>query len=154
MKTSLKTIPARWHRKYKVISMHFGASKHQITLHTGVHYVGRQGKANPFCTVSDSMNHSPPAIWAHLKPVLDFIQSEHKIGIMHFASDGPTSQYRQRPTLYCSWRRCMIEEWKVHHGTSLRAVMAKGHQMALVEQSKYVFQEVICTLICTQFSLL
>ena len=50
----------------EVPSAHFGASKKQISLHTGVYYVGPDGEANIVCTISESLQHGPVAIWAHL----------------------------------------------------------------------------------------
>lgn len=45
----------------EIQSMHFGASKRHITLHTGVYYAGINPKPKTFCTVSESLNHGPPA---------------------------------------------------------------------------------------------
>lgn len=52
--------------------MHFEASKRQITLDTGIYRVGKS--ANPVLLISDSLEHGPPAIWAHLEPVLKSIR--------------------------------------------------------------------------------
>lgn len=60
----------------EVQSMHFGASKRQVTLHTVVFYTGKNQTANTFCTVSDSLNHGPAAIWTHLNPILRKIKTE------------------------------------------------------------------------------
>ena len=89
----------------EIQSMHFGASKHQVSLHTGVWYVGSDGKANSFCTLSDSLHHGPAAIWAHLNPILDHIQEKHsEIKKVHFYSDGPTTQYRQKGNFFLFMR--------------------------------------------------
>jgi hypothetical protein len=81
----------------EIQATHFGASKHQITLHTGVYYFGGEDLPHTFCSVSDSLQHGPAAIWTHLKPVLDEIQMTNpKIDTLHFFSDGPTTQYRQK----------------------------------------------------------
>lgn len=84
----------------EIQSMHFGASKNQITLHTGVLYVtGKQPFS--FCSISDSLHHGPAAIWAHLDPVLDMIDTQFpEIDTVHFISDGPTSQYRQKSNFF------------------------------------------------------
>jgi len=87
----------------EIQSMHFGASKSQISLHTGIYYVNvkDQNNTTPFCTVSDSMNHSPAGIWAFLSPVLDQIQQKYPfIDTIHFFSDGPSTQYRQKNNFY------------------------------------------------------
>jgi len=48
----------------EIQSTHFGASNLQATLHTGVIHVvnGHQS----FASISDSLQHDPAAIWAHL----------------------------------------------------------------------------------------
>jgi len=80
----------------EVQSVHFGGSHQQATLHTGVLYIAAQ---NPiaFCSIFPSRRHDPPAIWAHLDPVLDMIQSKFpQVTRLHFFSDGPATQYRQK----------------------------------------------------------
>lgn len=52
-----------------------GASKRQITLHTGVYYTA--SKYQTFSAVSDSLDHNPSAVWAFMKPVLDKIFYEN-----------------------------------------------------------------------------
>ena len=81
----------------EIQSMHFGASKKQITLHTGVMHVGTGGKPLTFCSLSDNCEHGPFGIWTHLRPVLDDLKTEHPaVNIVHFFSDGPCTQYRQK----------------------------------------------------------
>lgn len=82
----------------EVQSVHFGASQRQVTIHTGVLYSGND--VIPFATVSDSFNHGPGAIWAHLDPILRFIKTQKDVKVVHFLSDGPTTQYRNRKNLY------------------------------------------------------
>jgi hypothetical protein len=87
-------------------SVHFGASRKQITLHTGVFYYrlarcegfdAENIACKSFCTLSESMRHDPSAIWAHLKPVLSLIQVTcPNVDTLHIWSDGPTTQYRNR----------------------------------------------------------
>lgn len=48
--------------------MHFGASKVQVTLHTGVIFF--KGGQQSFCTFSPSNIHEPHAIWAQLMPII------------------------------------------------------------------------------------
>lgn len=80
--------------------MHFGASKVQVSLHTGLLY-SKGNEPISFCTISPCNYHGPEAIWAHLDPILKLIKNEfpNVIGI-HFFSDGPTSQYRQKKNFY------------------------------------------------------
>lgn len=60
----------------EVQSMHFGASKTQITIHTGVLYT-KDSNPKPFATLSPSNEHGPEAIWAHLGPILDYIKIKY-----------------------------------------------------------------------------
>lgn len=74
--------------------------KDQITLHTGVLYIKDQSPKS-FCSISPDNQHNPESIWAHLDPVLNYIKTTHtNISIIHFFSDGPTTQYRQKKNFY------------------------------------------------------
>lgn len=85
----------------EVQSLHFVASKKQITLHTGVYYVGKDRVGKTFCTVSDSTDHGPAAVWAHLKPVLTEIRQTYKtVDSIEFFSDGPVGQYKQKANFF------------------------------------------------------
>ena len=76
-------------------SVHYGASNNQITLHTGVAYIA--DKIISFCSISDSTRHNPAAIWAHMKPAIDHVKAAYpKLTVVHFWSDGPTTQYRNK----------------------------------------------------------
>lgn len=57
----------------EIQSMHFGASKPQISLHTIVmHYAENiQVHCQSFCTMSDNIDHMSYAIWAHMQPILE-----------------------------------------------------------------------------------
>lgn len=84
----------------EIQAVHFGASHQQATLHTGVLYVHAAPHPMSFCTVSPSRIKGPPAIWQHLSPVLDYVQSVYpEVSTIHFYSDGPCSQYKQRGNL-------------------------------------------------------
>src|SRR5258705_13013450 len=78
----------------EVQSYHFGASRAQASLHTGVLYIGGQQEPMSFCSISACSDPSPAAIWAHLDPILDFLVQTHTISVLHFFSDGPSTQYR------------------------------------------------------------
>ncbi|XP_033736384.1 uncharacterized protein LOC117324573 [Pecten maximus] len=82
----------------EIQSMHFGASQRQISLHTGVAYVAE--KTFSFCTASDCLKHGPAAIWAHLHPVISNLKEESGAKRIHFISDGPTTQYRNKHNMY------------------------------------------------------
>ena len=83
----------------EVQSAHFGASKSQITLHTGVLYTSKQ--SNSFCTVSDSKHHDACDVWAHLAPVLAHLKdTDSSITCVHFESDSPSGQYCNKLNAY------------------------------------------------------
>jgi len=83
----------------EIQSAHFGASKRQITIHTGVVY--RKDGHKSFASISDSLRHDPAAIWAHMKPVLLELRQLHpQVTDVHFFSDGPTPQYRNKQNFY------------------------------------------------------
>lgn len=83
----------------EIQAMHF--LKEQITLHTGVIYIKGEEKPISFCSISPDGQHNPEAIWAHLDPVLRHLKSNYpKICTIHFFSDGPTTQYRQKKNFY------------------------------------------------------
>lgn len=57
----------------EIQSAHFGASKKQVSLHTGIIYVKNkdgQLETKSFCSVSDNLDHQAHAIWAHMDPIL------------------------------------------------------------------------------------
>lgn len=85
----------------EIQSVHFGGSHQQATLHTGVLYTGTQRSPLPFCSISPSRRHDPPAIWAHLDPVLGMIKERFpQVSRLHFFSDGPATQYRQKGNFF------------------------------------------------------
>lgn len=101
--------------KEEVQALHFGASKNQVCLHTGA--VFYKDSMQSFCTISENTSHRPENIWTHLNPILNEIKTNKpNIKILHFYSDGPTSQYRQKGNFqllntvpkemgfdYCTW---------------------------------------------------
>ena len=84
----------------EIQSTHFGSSKRQISIHTGVAYT--RDKTVSFATVSDCLKHGPAAIWAHLDPVLNHLRdmSPKPLKLIHFVSDGPTTQYRSKTKFF------------------------------------------------------
>ncbi|WAR12549.1 hypothetical protein MAR_026729 [Mya arenaria] len=83
----------------EIQSMHFGASQRQVSVHNGIIY--SKEKIYPFATVSDCLMHSPAGIWGHLQPVFDFLKTmEHEKNVIHFLSDGPTTQYRNKTNMF------------------------------------------------------
>lgn len=89
----------------EVQAHHFGGSRQQVSLHTVVVYLPGAAEHNvkSYCTVSASTNHQPAAIWAHLHPVLTDIRNNFpQVKTIHFYSDGPFSQYRQKQNFLLS----------------------------------------------------
>ena len=85
----------------EVQSVHFGASHKQATLHTGLYYKSNPTNVTSFCSISDCNRHDPSGIWAHLQPVLrDIREADEDIHAVHFISDGPTTQYRNKTNFY------------------------------------------------------
>lgn len=86
----------------EIQAMHFGASKVQLSLHTGVQYEVKNDEVSSqsFTSVSDCLDHASFAIWAHLKPILVKINENPKFDTIHVISDSPSGQYRNRFTMY------------------------------------------------------
>lgn len=72
-------------------SVHIGASREQITFHTGISYL-KSSNSKAFCTISTSLRHDPSAIIAHITPVLEsHLELQPQITHLHIVSDGPTT---------------------------------------------------------------
>lgn len=89
----------------EVQSFHFGGSRQQVSLHTVVIYTHSfiTGQVGPtsMCTLSSCLRHDAASIWAHLLPVLDkVIQLNPFVDTIHFLSDSPSSQYRNKYMFY------------------------------------------------------
>ncbi|CAH0404869.1 unnamed protein product [Chilo suppressalis] len=87
----------------EVQAVHFGASKPQISLHTAVlyHFGELDSTITPFCTVSKNLRHDPVFICNNLKPIIKIIKDLHpNLKTMHFVSDGPSSQYRNKSMFF------------------------------------------------------
>lgn len=98
----------------EVQSAHFGGSKPQISLHTSVLYfvdeTSNQLITKSFCTLSENLRHDPVFICAHLKPVFKQIKLlVPKLKTMHFFSDGPTTQYRNKSMFLLIAKNLSIE---------------------------------------------
>ena len=79
----------------EVQSVHFGDSRVQCTLHTGMVYSSNFSQG--FATLSKSLRHDPSAIIVHIKKILDvYLIANPKITKLHITSDGPTTQYRNK----------------------------------------------------------
>ena len=131
----------------EIQAVHSGGSHTQATMDTGVMYVGNE--VISFCTVSDSHRHDPPAIWTYMSPVFEHIRSVYPDVIkVHFVSDGPTTQYRKKPTSTCSAVGCMNKVSRmVAHGTSVKLFYVP--ESAFQEMDKVVSKHLVpipCTM--------
>lgn len=85
----------------EIQAFHFGGSREQVSIHTVMVYLKNETSEIPikkaYCTLSDSLRHDPVAIMAHLQPIFTEIkQLVPSITSLHFVSDGPSTQYRNR----------------------------------------------------------
>ena len=68
-------------------------------LYTGVCYTVYRHFS--FGTISDCLRHDASAVWAHLHPVLLFLKEQYpSVDMLHFFSDGPSAQYRNKANFY------------------------------------------------------
>lgn len=88
----------------EIQATHFGASKTQISLHTGgFYYRDKNGMllVKTFATVSDCLRHDAAAIWAHLSPIFRMIKEiVPDVKVINFQSDGPSTQYKNKSNFF------------------------------------------------------
>ncbi|KAI4811884.1 hypothetical protein KUCAC02_014755 [Chaenocephalus aceratus] len=85
----------------EIQAMHFAPNQKQATLHTGILPVGGTAEHMCFGTISASKEKGPSAIWAHLSPILDEVKASYpSVEVVHFFSDGPCTQYRQKGNFF------------------------------------------------------
>lgn len=88
----------------EIQSVHFGASRQQVSIHTGVLYylsdVTGQVDIMPFCSISACLRHDAAAVHAHLKTALTRLIPKQNINVLHIVSDGPSSQYKNKSNFY------------------------------------------------------
>lgn len=104
----------------EIQSVHFGASKKQITLHTGAFFykdqITNKIECVSFCTVSEDLRHDAAAIWAHMKPIFELMRTKvSNIKMLHIKSDGPSTQYKNKTNFYLFQHFC--GELKLEHAT-------------------------------------
>lgn len=90
-----------WKCKYtsEVQSCHYGQNLPLITLHTGMYHTKQEKQA--FCTISESKRQDAAAIWAYMNPVLNDIHTRFPhIDTVHFWSDGPSKQYKNKKNFH------------------------------------------------------
>lgn len=98
----------------EIQAFHFGGSRTQVSLHTSSLLMKDDDctipKTKSFATFSDSLQHNPPAILAHLEPIFEFISKERpQLQAIHFLSDSPATQYRNKSMFYIFAK--LIEEY-------------------------------------------
>lgn len=110
----------------EVQSHHFGGSRNQVCLHTGMLHVAEQGNQISFCTISSNLEYGPVAIWAHLEPVpkKKKIKNEYAVKIVHFfLMDPALNTNRKRIFIY------LINIYKniscLEHGTFFKQATIK-----------------------------
>ncbi|XP_052243392.1 uncharacterized protein LOC127853150 [Dreissena polymorpha] len=108
----------------EIQSMHFGGSRNQLSLHTGVIYL--RDEVIPICTVSDFLRHDPAGIWAHLTPILKYVTEDRNLTSIHFISDGPTTQYRNKNNIYLWGHKIAEYGFKKSTWNFLEAAHGKG----------------------------
>ena len=79
-----------------------------------------------YCTLSEDCRHTPASIWAHLAPVVDDLVKKG-VNTVHFVSDGPTDQYRNKTNFHLM-ATLPFDEWHMKHVTwnLLEASHGKG----------------------------
>ena len=83
----------------EIQSLHYDGSRSLLTLHTNAYYM-LSPKSNEidlvkFCSISEDVRHTAPAVFAHLEPLLKRFQ-ELGVKKMFIFTDGPTAQYRNK----------------------------------------------------------
>ena len=113
----------------EIQAVHFSGSPQQMTLHTGVLYLKNQ--TIPFCTISPSTQHDPPAIWAHLTQILQMIRSHPDVKTLHVFTDGPLPNTGRRGTSTPCQQDRSTSASTQYHGISSSQGTTRAHQMAL-----------------------
>ena len=100
----------------EIQSVHFGASKKQASLQTGVfYYKTSSGKIEhiSFASFSDCLRHDASAIWALLAPVLELVLAHVPLlELIHFQSDGPSNQYKNKTNFFLFKKWCKNKKVK------------------------------------------
>ncbi|KAJ2950774.1 hypothetical protein O0L34_g9039 [Tuta absoluta] len=88
----------------EIQSMHFGASRQQITLHTVVTYHKSPESGDiitkSFCSLSECLRHDACAVFAHLKGIFARLLVHAPISSVHIFTDSPSAQYRNKKMFY------------------------------------------------------
>lgn len=113
----------KWNKEIQEV--HFGGSHRQVALHTGVIYTVENVES--FASLSDCLRHDAAATWAHLNPILEYIRAEYpNVTKLHFLSDGPTSQYRNKSAFYLASTVPLMKGFKYISWNFTEASHGKG----------------------------
>ena len=83
----------------EIQAFHFGGSRKQATIHTSVVYTSDGSQS--YATISDSLCHHERVVWAHIEPILKKLKEQKPtLTSIHFMSDGPVTQYRNKCNFY------------------------------------------------------
>lgn len=83
----------------EIQAFHFGGSRKQVTIHTSVVYTSDGSQS--YATISDSLRRDERAVWAHIEPILKKLKEQKPIlTSIHFMSDRPVTQYRNKRNFY------------------------------------------------------
>lgn len=82
----------------EIQGVHFGASRQQITIHTGMLYTKTTKKG--FASFSECLRHDSCAVIAHVIKILSEMKKSglisDKVDTLHIVSDGLTAQYKNK----------------------------------------------------------
>lgn len=117
----------------EIQSVHFGASRKQISLHTGAFfYLNKDSKkiqCVSFCTVSECLRHDASSVWAHLQPILKLVkQYVPTVTALHFQSDGPSTQYKNKTNFFLFSYYCNL--FQLHHASWNFSTSGHGKSVA------------------------
>lgn len=162
--------PENYATKYhgEIQSVHFGGNRLNLSLHTVVVYY-RQDHSSPtsltnFCSISTNLDHGPAAIWAHFSPIFEFLLGfSTPITKIHFLSDGPSSQYRNKTLffffnnkLHQTFRDLQQATWNYHeagHGKGapdkIGAVVKRTADQTVAQGKDVVDIETFVQVLCS-----
>lgn len=114
----------------EIQALHYGGSRSLLTLHTNAYYILCPKTNNvtlfKFCTISEDVRHTAPAVFAHLEPLFKKFK-ELKITTIQIFTDGPTAQYRNKTSfgLICilaekyEFEKVIWNYWESGHGKGI-----------------------------------
>lgn len=115
----------------EIQSMHFGGSRNQVSLHTGLLYTSKN-KPLSFCTFSPSLEHNPASIWAHLEPIINYVKTKiiRKLQYFTFSLTGTRRSIARSTTFSCFYNK--QPHLSTAHGLTLKPPMERDPRMVWV----------------------